>query len=369
MSKKKWVVLIAVAVLMILAACTTPAPSTSPTPTPAATTTTTTTTPAQSKTIIIGTGGGPQSTLYVATSAICEPLRKAVGIEMKPHALGTGIAPITGLKEGMCDFVEEAGPTVYNCFYGTGVYKEAGWKPMNELRAVWALWTSKVGFLVGGNSDIHTVKDIKGKTIAWVPTDTVSVASSKGIVAFAGVDWDDVKKVVAPDFPGHIPLVKDGAADFCAANTANPNAYELGASPRGLRWLQMPREDKEAWARFREYNPVYGPTFIEEGKGAGIPTGGLWGFGSTVSIYTDASKDPAFVYNLVRGLTLSYQGFKDLHPMLYMANTINNANPEVFVAGIPLHEGTVRWLKEIGCWTPEWAKEQENRLKAIGASY
>jgi len=74
----------------------------------------------------------------------------------------------------------------------------------------------------------------------------------------------------------------------------------------------------------------------------------------TVMLYfpisTRADTDPELVYHLCKWLDENYNAYKDLY---VTCQTIARANYRAFldVNPFPVHEGAIKYLKEIGIWT------------------
>lgn len=203
--------------------------------------------------------------------------------------------------------------------------------------------------------------------MAYAPTSNSAVQFCNSVAAWLEVSLDSFEMVETPNWAGMTEYVINGAADFGYCRFENALAYELEASPHGIRWIPLPIENKEAWGRFlAEQAPGNLP---QHGTiGAGLPEGGVWGRGTPTSFVTVASQDTELVYNVVDGLIVAYDDYKDLTPILYMSTLEANTDPVQFLPDVPLHEGSVKWFKEHDVWTPELEAEQQARLKAIGAT-
>jgi len=69
--------------------------------------------------------------------------------------------------------------------------------------------------------------------------------------------------------------------------------------------------------------------------------------------------DPELAYLMTKGIWEGYDIYKDMHPYCKYATQEEMLNYKASFD--PYHEGTIKFLKEIGVWTPEHERyQQEN---------
>jgi hypothetical protein len=150
--------------------------------------------------------------------------------------------------------------------------------------------------------------------------------------------------------------------------TTSANMREIEASPRGLIWPAFPAADKEAWARMQKILDFLEPR--REMVGAAIPSEGVELIGiryPMITTYATTSNDE--VYALVKAIDEAMDTIK--------GTTGSSADWAPKVSGLPradapFHDGTIRYMKEKGWWTPEadqWQTARVARLKKVIAGW
>jgi hypothetical protein len=175
---------------------------------------------------------------------------------------------------------------------------------------------------------------------------------------WAQVDPEDIIWVPMSSHPLNSRFLLDGKSDWSFSYHTTPSWYEVEASPHGLRWLALPfEEDTEGAERFLS---VYPWTAFGYATG-GLPTAeGVPMAVNIVPYITRADTDSELMYRMVKWLDENYDVYKEGNPWC-KAMTIENMMSMAENNYEPVHDGTVRYLEEIGVWTEELeAKRQYN---------
>ncbi len=240
-------------------------------------------------------------------------------------------------------------------------YSTLDWGPQ-PVRAVW--FAQHAGLVLGvrGDSGIQKAADLRGKRVAHFPTYALTLISEV-TMAFGGLTWADVKKVDAPGYVPAIQMVMEGKIDATHINPTASKAYEFEAMPYGLRYIPLPRADKEGWARVKKHAPMYVPMRVTIGAGVSKekPLEGTTYAYPIGLVYDFLPADKAYLTTklLHEAFPLYSKKHKSLAAYWPMETFL-----ELYEGyPLPLHEGTVRYLKEIGKWTPEFEKLNQERLK------
>jgi len=274
---------------------------------------------------------------------------------------GVEQARVYMVRTGQCDTAFGATFLSDTMREGTALYSSREWGPQ-PVRHLWISKSPGKGFAVRGDSDIYTFDDLRGKKVASFPTYPGSHLAMNAMLAFGGLTWDDVVPV---EFGGHAEsyrAVKDGRIDVTMFNTTAPAAYEL-ESIHGIRYLEMPIDDTEGWARMLNYTKNYKPMIITTGAGGitkekpielaveGAPT--FWAYDFL---------DEDIAYWIVKAIHESKEYYVKRDP-----NFEEDWSIDVFMNfwdtdSTPMHDGAIKYLKEIGYWTPEREQMNKNRL-------
>jgi len=228
-----------------------------------------------------------------------------------------------------------------------------------QVRDIYAQAKTDMGYLVRGDSDIKTPYDIKPGTrlIYFSYIGPRGKDAMRALLAWAQVDEEDVEWVPAGSYGANYRLLMEGKGDICFGFPSAPITYELEAAPHGLSWIEFDaKADPEAAKRYLHYSPEQTFGVMTSGVPSCI---GVKSF-SSISGLSRRDDEPELVYHMVKWLDEKYDKYKDTHPACQFMN-IDNVMWLAEHTYIPLHDGTVRYLEEIGRWTPAHeARRQQN---------
>jgi TRAP transporter TAXI family solute receptor len=370
---KKRILLILLALVMIVSlvsfiACggeeeptpTTPTPTT-PTPTtPTPTTPTPTpTTPAPppwewpEKLTVVDYGPGTAG--YGISVAWTTELAKQTGMKVRIVAEESSALRFRWVQEGMM-FNSPQTPALGQ-LYAQGEFATRDGGPF-QSRNTWALGQSFMGYTALGDSGIKTPYDIKpGMKIIYGTFSPAVKTLLEAVLAWAQVDPEDVEWVPVGSVAGMMRALMDGRGDVTYGNPGTPDWYEAEAGPHGLTWLTLDaKEDPEGMQRYSEvwsafsWGVCHGMCPTSEG----IP------MATKIATYSSyVGTDTDLVYHWVKFMDENKDKWKDVHPWApYMTAEVMTELAESDF--IPVHEGTIRYLKEKGLWTT--AHEARNQL-------
>ena len=125
----------------------------------------------------------------------------------------------------------------------------------------------------------------------------------------------------------------------------------------------MPQDNAKEWGAFLAHRPMLVPSDI----GIGVSTArGVAGATSNYMYSVAADADADFVYNMAKWFHTAYDNYKGTHPLaarmsLEQFRLYLNRSP------MPVHEGTVKYLREVGAWTDEddvWNQQNVERMNS-----
>ncbi len=228
-----------------------------------------------------------------------------------------------------------------------------------QVRVLWAASQSNLGYMTRGDSDIKTVHDIKPgtKIVEWTFGAAMETTYS-ALLAWAQVDWDDIIWVPASNFPIIPRLITGGQADLTFFFPTAGFTYEAEATPEGISWIELPAdEDPEGAKRYLEKQPTHSFGTISLGVPSAI---GVRGLDMLSPFLSPADSDPDLVYHYIKWMDENYDRYKDTHAN-NLSMTLDNTMRIMETSFIPAHEGLVRYLTELGKWTPAHeARNQQN---------
>lgn len=298
---------------------------------------------------------------YIEATAIANALIEQHGSRIRVVPSGTSVGRMMMLKSGRVSL----GYLANEAYFATEAlfdFATREWGPQ-DIRAL--LGREALFGIVTTGDGPKTIDEIKGKRVARIQAHPSTNFKIEGVLAFAGLTWDDVEAVEVPGYSQGLQAVLDGNVDAAGAVVGASILREIEASPRGIGWLPVPAEDAEGWARINATAPLFAPATMTEGPGATpeapVP---LMGYRYPIlSVLTKTSADE--VYDVTKAIVEGYDLYKDAAPV--MANyDPNKAGHPPYDA--PCHEGAKRYFQEIGVWTDadeDWNTKRLARMEAV----
>lgn len=299
---------------------------------------------------------------YVFTSGLAEAITQLTDMEVRVEPGGTDAERLEPVRTKISEF------TVVT--HGTGTFACLAWdlfaKPewgVQRLRLVSMGPVMPIGMFTRADSGIKTTSDLKGKRLAWLEGSPAVTLGNEGMLAFAGLTWDDVTKVPYGSYSATTKGVLEGTCDATISGVTATTPMEVAASPHGVHWLPLPPEDKEGWARLLKVAPYYLP--VTATVGAGLSEAKPWiGSGYPYSMFAYDFQDEHLVYTVTKAIAEGYDIFKGVHPHLKdwtldLSTDISLLEKVV----IPYHPAAIKYFKEVGKWTAEHEAWQQELLK------
>lgn len=294
-------------------------------------------------------------------SAIADAFGRAYDTRIRIQPAGSAIGRLQPLVSGRADYAFLATES----FFATeGLYdfSDRRWGPQ-DLRAV-AGRPSTFGVPSAAEADIHTLADLAGKRVAYVAGNPSVNVKCDAILAFGGLTRDDVDAVMFPTHGAAMSsLVEDRADATCTTTTAS-QLYELEESSRGIRWVDIPADDEQGWARMNQVAPVFQP--FTETIGAGLSEdapANMLAYRYPI-IVAMAEQDEEQVYQLIEALDESYDLYRDATAAIKRWTIEDAGVPPI---DIPFHPGAVRYMEEKGLWDDQMQAWNEARLARLDA--
>jgi len=305
----------------------------------------------------IGTGGHRLLALVVESMVAKYPKIKwraiPSGVDLARTMMPrTGETATTIHTAGSCWLIQE----------GLFDYANLEWGPQS-IREVYLPTHVGMGFPVRGDSDVKTGYDLKGKSVAVYPGSPYPTLINESILAFFGLTWDDVKPVKMSSPVEGYRSVRDGHIDTAFFNSASSVAIEMASMPCGIRWLNMPADDKEGWKRCQKVVPIHMPKARTDGPGMSKEKPAHIMTVAYPEIIAYDRSDEATIYWITRALIETRSSWEVKHASLKKDWSFD-IHWRLWEGGItPMHRGAIRYYKEIGAWTPEREKMNQKRIQ------
>jgi hypothetical protein len=240
--------------------------------------------------------------------------------------------------------------------------------PPVPQRIIWHHNDTPWTYVVSGDSDLHTMEDLTKRPLRIAQgqfSGTMIATVRDGLPAYLGMSPEEVAErftfVPASSYVENCRTVVEGRADVAYCATVSSVMAEMEGAPGGIRWLSMDLNNKEAWDRFLGERPMAVPVTINMGVAS---SRGVDGLASNFLYAARADVDEAFAYTLAQWFHQSFDRYRGSHP-LSSRMSLKVFREYLDRSPLPVHEGTVRYLKEIDAWTEEddqWNQEAIEKM-------
>ncbi len=215
------------------------------------------------------------------------------------------------------------------------------------------------GYAVRGDSKIKTIADVgPGTRIALAKSSSFLVSGIDALLAYRNLKRSDVTLVEVGNYGANTEVLVEGRVDVTFTSPISGTSVKAEAAPNGLRWIELPTRDAdpEAFARYRQHMAGY----VSQKTVAGVKSALNLNMDHAFQAnHVRADADPEFVYQLLKWLDQNHDSYKKDFAHAHMMNIGNIA---AFLDGgamQPLHDGTIRYLKEKGVWTEKHQSRQD----------
>ena len=249
------------------------------------------------------------------------------------------VANVNGIKSGALESGFAQSDIAYWAYTGTGIYDGQG--EVENLRAIASLYPESIHLVARKDSDIKSVRDLKGKRVSLDEPGSGTLVDSRIILEAFGLTEDDVEAEYIKPSPA-VAKMRDGQLDafFIVSGYPTGSVVEL-ASAIGADLV--PIDGPEVDALIEQYQ-FFTRDVIPAGTYEGIDetktlsVGAQWVVGAEV--------DEELVYGITSALW-----HENARKLLDNGHAKGRAiTPETALdgIGIPLHPGAERYYREMG---------------------
>ena len=316
------------------------------------------------KSVNIGTN--PSGTLYYGmTSGVAAVISEYAPFKAEPAPYSGSSTFLPLLNEGReLDFGMNNAVDMAMAYRGPDKLKVGGRNPFTHTpnaRLVVRGGAMTIGFNVRKSSNIHNVKDLKGRKVAGeYPAHAAVWYNGFGALASCGMDWSDVKVVPVPAVNQGMDALKDGRVEAAIHAVGSGKVREVDAAI-GIRMISL-CDDAASRKRLREAVPGYSASSWKAGATAGI-TEDISAVSYDVYITTHKKMSNEVVYEVIKALWDGQKALFSKHPVLKRWKSDRFASANVT---IPYHPGAIKFYKEKGVWTKAMEQAQQKLLSLMG---
>jgi TRAP transporter TAXI family solute receptor len=308
------------------------------------------------------TAYGTTSSGYAQSVGIGQMLEKKYGAGLRIIPGKNDVSRMVPLRAGQSQLCA-CGIAAYFAQEGVFMFATKKWGPMRLYNVLNNIGDNGQQAVAAADAGIKTIKDVKGKRVTWVKGAPALNFNMSAFLAFAGLTWNDVQKVVVPGWKQSAEAVINGQADVTWGSTVSSAYNKLAASPRGIYWVSLPHSDKEAWKRALAVAPHWAPAMVKVGielkhsESGKVPHEGMNYPYPIFVATTKASND--LTYGLTKAVMENYDEIKDAGPSMSGYQLSRQNLTWIF----PYHPGAIAYYKEKGVWTDEAEKHNQMLLK------
>ena len=288
----------------------------------------------------------PGSYTHSAGSVIAKVIVEKTGLKATVQPAAT--RAFGAIDGGLAEFSLSNSNDLALAAAGVEEYQDQG--PRKNLRMAATLMPMWVAMHVRKDSDIQSLKDLKGKRVSSGFHAQKTIARSiEAHLANAGLTFKDVKQVPAPNAARGAEDFGNGKTDVLYFALGSAAVMEVSTKVGGLRVLPVD-SSPEAVARMQKVVPGAYVTEVMPGpnmEGITGPTRVL-AFDSVLFTSTKVSDDIIYkvvkaIYGNKQELVAGFAGFRTFSPQ----------RMPIPVPGVDFHPGAIRFYKEAGLWSPK----------------
>jgi hypothetical protein len=289
-------------------------------------------------------------------------LQDDTGMQMRLVPGPTGVENYKNLKEGRFFWYLDSNSQVAGVMEGTAGYATRDLGPF-QLRCFYPSNQSVTGYMVRGDSNIKTPEDIKpGTKIAYYAASPMGKMTGEALVAWSGLDPEDIVWVPFTGFWTDLALVAENKADITWSYPTAPKLFEQEAAPHGIAWIDLdPEANPEGAKRFLDVWHTISFGVNQIGTQSSVGNKGL----ITIMMHlTRAENDTELIYQICKWVYEKYDMYQDISPTLKY-HDIDTVMKMVETTFVPAHDGLIKLLKELGKWTPAHQARQEANVELM----
>jgi TRAP transporter TAXI family solute receptor len=302
---------------------------------------------ASAKTYVTIATGGTGGTFYSVGAAMAKVLNSKVkDISVSAESTGASVANCRLLGAKKVEFGLVATDALYAAYFGKREFKE----PIKNLRLLLVGYSAPFHVLVGANSGISSIKELKGKRVASYPGST-SEFQVPAILSVYGITRKDYTTV--PLLPSEqVQAYRDGSVDciFTTLGVPNSSITDLTTTHK-MRFL--PIEGQYADKAVKEY-PFFPEDVIKAGTYKGLDHD-VQTLATRIVIVTRKDVSDKLITTFMNVISGNLVELRQIH------KAAASFTPEMIKNSIyiPLHPAAEKWYKQKGLVSdvsPLWKK-------------
>jgi hypothetical protein len=294
----------------------------------------------------------PGTSFNATAAGIARLINKHSGARIRLRETGAFLEEIVGRKETPLGL--NSSPNAYDAYMGRNLYKGRAIKNLRNIVLGPILFGS---LMAKKSSGMKFVGDLKGKRVPGKFSGApVFLDDIKVLLSTAGLTYKDLKEVPVSGIRENYQAFMNGLTDVANASLGSGVVNQADAKHGGVRFLSLP--DRPDLAKLMaEVKPGFYPYKHKKGAYTGIVEDTTtWAKDIMLNCHTEVQDELA--YQIARILWEHVRELDGSHPAMptwTKKSMVSDRNT------VPIHNGAVKFFKDIGKWTPE----REARQKAL----
>lgn len=300
----------------------------------------------------VGSGG------YNQAVAVGNALKNKMNITLRVLPGKNDVSRTVPLREGKVPFSANGVGGTYMAQEGVYEFGAKEWGPQKVRTLLLNNSDALLTIVAAKDTGVKTMADLKGKRVAWVIGAPSLNQNITALLAFANLTWNDVQKVEFGGFGQAMQGIINNQVDAAFSSTISGPVYQLASSPRGVAYPTVPHKDVEGWKRLKAKAPFFVPFMGAEGAELSAANKAEAATYPYPVLMTYDTVDAGMVYAMTKAMVELFPDYKDAAP----GNGGWDIKRQVFDWVVPVHEGAIKYFKEIKVWKPEYDKANDALL-------
>jgi len=295
--------------------------------------------------------------MYTFGAAMSEVIESHGGpkLEVLPEMALHGLSMFQ-TKE--CDLVMIANDDLSMAYRGKSIYRKITKGRGFSVRLLMLGTRIPAGQVVAGDSGIKTYQGLKGKRVILVYGSSIALnLGSRAALYAGGLTEKDVKVMKAADVVSACRMVIDRKADACYGSVGVPVFRQLASARKGARHLGIV-DTPQNWKKVHEIFKGYFPMRVKGGSSITVKEDIVM-VGRHFGVAARSNLPDELAYTFTKLLWEHDKELAPYHPKLRDWVKTHFASVR---ASAPYHPGAIKFYKELGVWTPELQRHNEELL-------
>lgn len=300
------------------------------------------------ETPVYSVGAGSSTGMYAdvgrALAIIVNTNQAANGFRLEDELSSGSVANINAIIAGEIQFGIAQANDQYQALMGIDEWRDKG--TQDDLRAMFSIYVESVTLVAGGDTDIRTIDDLKGKVVDIGLPGSGTHENAVDALNAAGIDWRNDVTTVESSLDDRLKKFMAGGLDAFFFTVGHPNKETLFAtySQRGARLVSLSNIDGLV-----NESPFYTTNFIAKELYPGADNSETTlTVGVRATLLTSAKVSDDVVYAVTKSVFERADKYAEIFPEL------SSLTDGKFLEGLtaPIHPGALRYFKEAGIAAP-----------------